>query len=285
MINKIASLPPHIRDIIIHKGTEKPFSGLFNDFAEKGTYLCRQCGLALFHSQTKFHSGCGWPSFDAEIPNAIAYQIDADGMREEILCARCHAHLGHVFKGEGFTAKNLRHCVNSTSLDFVADLKIIDTEEAIVAAGCFWGVEHYFKMLPGVLKTQAGYTGGSLEYPHYEDICEGNTGHYEALRIVYNPQQLTYENLIKYFFEIHDPTQVDGQGPDLGEQYHSAIFVYDEKQKEIATSVMRLLENKGYTLATKILPVSVFWPAEKYHQDYYTKTGKQPYCHRHVKRF
>src|SRR3990167_2187298 len=285
MLIKTHSLPPLIRAVVVEKGTEKPFSGEYDDFAEKGTYLCRQCGLALFRSQTKFHSGCGWPSFDEEIKEALVQQPDADGRRTEILCARCHAHLGHVFTGEGLTAKNTRHCVNSLGLDFVNDLSVLETEEAIFAAGCFWGVEYYFKQLSGVLKTEVGYTGGDKPSPTYEEVCGGNTGHYEAIRVLYDPSKVSYEALVKYFFEIHDPSQADGQGPDRGKQYQSAIFYYDEIQKHIAAHVMVQLETLGYQVATALLPVRVFWRAELYHQDYYAKTGKGPYCHRYTKRF
>lgn len=285
MILKIKSLPPLIARIVRDKATEYPFSGEYNDNDEPGTYLCRQCGLALFRSQTKFHSGCGWPSFDEEIANAVQRIPDADGRRMEIVCARCHAHLGHVFSGEGFTAKNLRHCVNSLSLDFVPNMTVTDTEEAIFAAGCFWGVEYYLKKLNGVLKTEVGYCGGHKENPTYEEICAHHTGHFEAIRVVYDPSQLSFEQLTKYFFEIHDPTQTNGQGPDLGEQYLSVIFYYDDTQKNIAHQLKSQLEEKGLHIATQILPVSVFWRAENYHQDYYAKTGKQPYCHHYVKRF
>lgn len=285
MLIKTASLPDVILNIVRNKGTEAPYSGLYNDFGETGTYLCRQCGLALFRSTTKFHSGCGWPSFDEEIEKAVLREVDADGSRTEILCARCHAHLGHVFIGERFTAKNIRHCVNSLSLDFVANLAVEDTEEAIFAAGCFWGVEYYFKKLPGVLKTEVGYTGGHKNHPTYEQVCEKTTGHYEAIRIVYDPQKINYEILTKYFFEIHDPTQTNGQGPDLGMQYLSVIFFYDQTQKEIALKLIKILETLHHKIATKLLPVSVFWPAEIYHQDYYEKTGKKPYCHHYTKKF
>lgn len=285
MIIKTNSLPTHVRAIVKEKGTEMPFSGSYNDFDEPGTYLCRQCGLALFHSQHKFHSGCGWPSFDEEISNAVKVVPDADGLREEIVCDRCNAHLGHVFSGEGFTAKNLRHCVNSLSIDFVKDRHIKDTEEAIFAAGCFWGVEHFLKQLTGVLKTEVGYTGGSIDNPSYEVVCSGRSGHYEAIRVVFDPNQISYETLTKAFFEIHDPTQSSGQGPDIGPQYLSAIFYYDETQKQSAESLINILNKKGYDIVTKLLPVSPFWPAEQYHQSYYEKNGKTPYCHRYVKRF
>jgi len=282
---KFASLPTIVRAVVSDKGTERPFSGEYDQFGESGTYLCRQCGLPLFRSSTKFHSGCGWPSFDEEITNAIQYETDQDGRRTEILCHRCGAHLGHVFTGEQFTAKNTRHCVNSLSLDFIPSMTVTDTAEAIYAAGCFWGVEHYLKRLPGVLKTEVGYTGGQLKNPSYRDVCRGDTGHYEAIRVLYDPSKLSYEQLTKYFFEIHDPTQHDGQGPDHGEQYLSAIFYYDDAQKEIAEKLATELHHKGLDIATRILPVSIFWRAEDYHQSYYEKTGKEPYCHFYSKRF
>jgi len=282
---KTKSLPPDIVAIVRDKSTEYPFTGEYTDFGQPGTYLCRQCGLALFRSKTKFHSGCGWPSFDEEIENAVIQKTDADGRRTEILCARCDAHLGHVFQGEGFTVKNTRHCVNSLSLDYVPDLQVLDTEEAIFAAGCFWGVEFYLKKCPGVLKTEVGYTGGSKLEPTYEEICSGNTGHYEAIRVLYDPKIITFTELTKYFFEIHDPSQEDGQGPDIGHQYLSVIFYYTDEQKKCAEQLIVSLEQNGFAVATKVLPVSVFWRAETYHQDYYQKNGKKPYCHYYVKRF
>jgi peptide methionine sulfoxide reductase msrA/msrB len=285
MVLKTQSLPDLIQKVVAEKGTERPFSGEYDQFDDAGTYLCRRCGLPLFRSQTKFHSGCGWPSFDEEIKDAVKRTPDADGSRTEITCARCGAHLGHVFSGEHFTDKNMRHCVNSLSLDFVKDLNVTDTEEAIFAAGCFWGVEYYFQELRGVLKTEVGYSGGSKKNPTYQEVCSGGTGHYEVLRVVYDPQKITYEEVVKYFFEIHDPTQPDGQGPDRGQQYLSVVFYYDEKQKAIALKVMHLLEEKGYRLATKLLPVSTFWRAESYHQDYYKKKSQLPYCHRYEKKF
>lgn len=285
MLIKTASLPQSILHIIEHKGTERPFTGKYTDVEVQGTYLCRRCGLALFRASSKFHSGCGWPSFDDEITGSIKREPDADGRRTEILCARCDAHLGHVFQGEGHTTKNLRHCVNSASIDFVADVQVTDTEEAIFAGGCFWGVEHYFKQLPGVLKTEVGYAGGHKEDPTYQQVCAKTTGHLEVLRVVYDIAKTDYQTVTQYFLEIHDPTQTDGQGPDLGEQYLSAIFYYDQQQKQIAEQLLQQLRDKGYTIATRLLPVTTFWPAEDYHQDYYHKTGKAPYCHSYTKRF
>jgi peptide methionine sulfoxide reductase msrA/msrB len=282
---KESSLPKVVLAVVKHKGTEYPFTGAYNDSDEKGTYVCRLCGLALFRGEHKFHSGCGWPSFDEEIANAVLRKNDPDGKRTEIVCARCDAHLGHVFIGERLTQQNTRHCVNSLSLDFVSDLQVLDSQEAIFACGCFWGVEYYFKRLPGVLKTEVGYTAGTLEDPTYQEICQGDTGHVEAIRVLFDPSKISYEQLTKFFFEIHDFAQENGQGPDLGEQYLSVAFYYDDEQKETAAKLIQELSNKGYSVATKLKPVSVFWPAETYHQDYYAKTGKQPYCHRHIPKF
>lgn len=158
-------------------------------------------------------------------------------------------------------------------------------EEAIFAAGCFWGVEYFFKKLPGVLKTEVGYTGGHTEQPGYEEVCKGNTGHVESIRVIYDPEKISYENLVRYFFEIHDPTQENGQGPDIGTQYLSIIFYYNAIQKQSAQILIKQLEAKNYHIATKILPVRIFHRAETYHQDYYEKAGTTPYCHRYIKRF
>jgi peptide methionine sulfoxide reductase msrA/msrB len=282
---KTPSLTPELLHIIRDRGTEHPFTGEYDQHDEPGTYLCRQCGLALYRAQSKFHSGCGWPSFDEEIADHVKRTPDPDGRRTEITCARCNAHLGHVFHGEGFTAKNTRHCVNSLSLDFVTDMTVQDTEEAIIAAGCFWGVEYYFKRLPGVVKVEVGYSGGSKSNPTYKEVCNGDTGHVEAVRMVYDSSKLNYEDVIKYFFEIHNPAQIDGQGPDIGSQYRSAIFYYNDEQKAIAQQLLSMLEQQGMRIATKLWPVSIFWRAEEYHQDYYTKTGREPYCHQYTKRF
>lgn len=282
---KTESLVPEILKIVQDKKTEPPYSGEYNNFDVPGSYLCRQCGLALFRASSKFLSSCGWPSFDEEIKLAVTQQPDKDGKRTEIICSRCGSHLGHVFNGEGFTAKNVRHCVNSLSLDFVTDLQVIDSEEAILAGGCFWGIEYYFNRLEGVIKTQVGYTGGFKIEPSYQEVCQKNTGYYEAIRIVYDVAKISYEKILKYFFEIHDFTQTDGQGPDKGPQYLSAIFYYNFSQAEIAKNLINQLKDLNYEVATKLFPVQTFWPAEHYHQNYYEKNISVPYCHHYTKRF
>ena len=159
------------------------------------------------------------------------------------------------------------------------------TKQAVFAGGCFWGVEHLMQNAPGVLDVQSGYSGGTLEKPSYEQVKTGTTGHLEAVCVTYDPVQTDYETLAKLFFEIHDPTQADGQGPDIGSQYRSAVFYADAEQKKIAEKLIALLEQKGYKIATRILPLKTFWPAEAYHQNYYVRKGTQPYCHIRVKRF
>lgn len=278
------------KHIIIDKGTEPPFSGEYWNHTADGIYLCRQCSAPLYRSQDKFDSGCGWPSFDDEIPGAVKRTTDADGRRTEITCSRCGGHLGHVFQGERLTPKNTRHCVNSLSMQFVPSIQQVSAREcgletAIFAGGCFWGVEYYMSKVPGVAAVESGYTGGKTANPSYEEVCSGRTGHAEAVRILFDPNIVTYEELVKLFLEIHDPEQVNRQGPDIGEQYRSEIFYMDSSQKKVAERLIEQLITRGYDVATRLTPAGDFWKAENYHQEYYTRKGTSPYCHKYTKRF
>ena len=293
-------LTPEEKRIIIDKGTETPFTGKYYKTDDEGIYRCRRCGADLYRSDDKFDSGCGWPGFDDEIPGAVKRETDADGRRTEIMCAGCGGHLGHVFEGEGFTPKNTRHCVNSASLDFLpAESGIPDGEDlsdgegqtapaldtAIFAGGCFWGVEHLMQRQKGVVSVESGYTGGHVVDPTYEQVRSHATGHAEAVRVAFDPSQVSYGQLARLFFEIHDPTQRDGQGPDIGDQYRSEIFYNSTAQRHTAEELISLLKKKGYDVATRVTPTDVFYPAEEYHQNYYERKGTEPYCHKYTKRF
>lgn len=268
--------------VIEKKGTEAPFSGKYVEHFEDGTYKCKKCGTELFDSSGKFSSSCGWPSFDEAIAGAVKEIPDADGYRTEIVCANCGGHLGHVFTGEGLTDKNIRHCVNSVSLDFSAKTS---EAKAYYAGGCFWGVEYYFQKLDGVKSTSVGFMGGKVENPGYYEVVRGSTGHIETTEVVYNPDVISFEELTKYFFEIHDPTQVDRQGPDIGEQYRSVVFYATEEEKAATIKLIDILKKKGYSVATVVQAAKPYYKAENYHQDYYLKKGNLPYCHSYEKRF
>jgi len=274
-------------NVIVNKGTERPFTGKYDNFYDKGVYVCKRCNEPLFLSNDKFDAGCGWPSFDDAIPGNVISKPDPDGMRTEIECANCGAHLGHVFLHEGLTDKDTRYCVNSVSLIFIpaGSGSQAKTDTAIFAGGCFWGVQYYLEKADGVISTAVGYTGGHTSNPTYKEVCSGTTGHAESIQVIFDPAKTSYETLAKFFFELHDPTQVNRQGPDVGEQYRSAVFYLNDEQKIIAEKLVGLLKDKGYNVATEITKASTFWKAEDYHQEYYDTKGGTPYCHGYVKRF
>jgi peptide methionine sulfoxide reductase msrA/msrB len=181
-----------------------------------------------------------------------------------------------------FTAKDTRHCANSLALNFVAKA---NEERGIFAGGCFWGVEHHLERIPGVLTVISGYVGGTVPNPTYQNVLSKRTGHAEAVEVIYDSSKVSYEKIAKMFFEIHDPTQVDRQGPDIGEQYRSEVFYVNDEQKATAEKLIDILKSKGMKVATKVTLAGTFWAAEDYHQDYYAVTGKEPYCHSWTQRF
>lgn len=281
---KMPELNPQENAVIVNKGTDAPFRGRYVETTSPGIYICRKCGAPLFRADDKFRSECGWPSFDDAISGQVDSKLDADGRRVEITCKSCQGHLGHVFAGERLTSKNTRHCVNSTSMVLEAP----DSERVrrvMFAGGCFWGVEYWFRKEPGVLSVASGYSGGKKEFPSYKDVCGGKTGHLEVAEVIYDPSKVSFEKLARLFFEIHDPTQKGRQGPDIGEQYSSAIFYTTEEQKTTVEKLIAKLRQDGFDVVTEVRPASKFWQAEDYHQDYYARKGSMPYCHKYVKRF
>lgn len=276
-------LTPEQYRIVRAKGTERAFCGTLLDNHKEGYYLCVACGLPLFHSNAKFDSGTGWPSFFQPVgPENIHEEQDYTfGMvRTEIMCARCGGHLGHVFE-DGPKPTGLRYCLNSESLKFVddadaksaADTWLAASEtasktdepksvtrlplptkdaplasatgeaKAVFAGGCFWCTEAVFEGIDGVKDVVSGYANGDPRRANYEAVCEGDTGHAESIQITYDPSKVTFGKLLRIFMGTHNPTQVNAQGPDHGTQYRSAIFYTDDKQKEVAESYIKELSD------------------------------------------
>lgn len=278
---KLNKLTPEEERVIVHKATEPPFSGEYDKFFKEGVYVCRRCGTPLYRSKNKFKSGCGWPSFDEEISGRVRRNPDPDGRRTEIVCAACGAHLGHVFRGEEFTPKNTRHCVNSLSIKFIPAGREKKIEVAVLGGGCFWCMEAVFSRLKGVTKVISGYAGGKTVNPIYEEVSGGKTGHAEAVKIEYDPDIISFSDLLGVFFVVHDPTASDRQGNDVGSQYRSIILYADEIQKKTAKQVVANLAGEeffGRPIITEIKPLAEFYEAEKYHRDYYDKNSFRPYC-------
>ncbi len=269
------NLSPQERDIILHQQTEYAHSGSYNHHKELGIYVCKQCDSPLYMSSKKFPSGCGWPSFEEEIDGAVEKRLDPDGRRMEIICAHCHGHLGHVFVGEHLTKANVRHCVNSLSLLFIPAHTKEGYENAFFAGGCFWGIEAALKSLPGVISTKVGYMGGHVSDPTYREVCAGQTGHLETVQVIFDPSRLSYEDLLRFFFDIHNPFN---QGIDQGPQYESYLFYLTEMQKNSIEKIMDNLTRRGIRVLTKVKPASTFYPAEENHQNYYEKKGHPIGC-------
>jgi peptide methionine sulfoxide reductase msrA/msrB len=280
---RLKQLTPEERAIIEEKGTEAPFSGEYDQHSTAGIYTCRRCGAFLYRSEDKFDAHCGWPSFDQEVLGAVDRTLDADGIRTEITCTRCEAHLGHVFEGEHLTKKNTRHCVNSISLLFVPHQEVVGEqhETAYLGGGCFWCTEATFLQVRGVKKVIPGYAGGTIPHPSYEDVTTGKTGHAEVIEVQFDPTIIAYEGILDVFFATHDPTTINRQGADRGSQYRSIILTTSATQQELAEQyIARLRERQIFSqpIVTEVAPLTEFYPAEEYHHNYYAKNPTAAYC-------
>lgn len=278
-------LTPEQFTILRGKGTERPFCGTLLDNKKTGYYVCAGCRLPLFHSNAKFESGTGWPSFFQPVSeeNVAEHQDLSHGMvRTEVLCGRCDGHLGHVFDDGPADKTGLRYCLNSESLDFVDEENAVTLAEnvakpdgaesksapkvgdrlpkpskdtalasdsgeahAVFGGGCFWCTEAVFQEIGGVSEVVSGYAGGDPKRADYKSVCTGTTGHAEVIEITYDPSKVTYGQLLRIFFATHDPTQLNRQGPDSGTQYRSSVFYENDEQRAVAEAYVQQLLEAG----------------------------------------
>jgi peptide methionine sulfoxide reductase msrA/msrB len=286
-------------------GTEPPFQNEYWNNHAAGIYVDVVSGAALFSSLDKFDSGTGWPSFTKPLSeSAVSEKVDrSHGMvRTEVRSSLADSHLGHVFP-DGPGPTKTRYCINSAALKFIPLDQLAaagygeylalfkegsdsatktENEVAILAGGCFWGVEELIRKLPGVIKTEVGYTGGSIANPTYERVSVGTTGHAESVRVEFDPKRLKYADLLRYFFRLHDPTTPNRQGNDRGTQYRSVVFYANEEQKNTALEVIREVNASAKwnsSVVTQVEAASKWYPAEEYHQDYLQKHPDGYTCH------
>ncbi len=297
-------LTPEEYRVTQQNGTERPCTGKYDHHFEPGIYVDVVSGEPLFSSLDKYDSGCGWPAFTRPIQEAVLSEKSdlSHGMRRiEVRSGVADSHLGHVFEDGPAERGGLRYCINSAALRFVpvdsmagqgygAYLHLFkeagpdeQRETAILAGGCFWGMQEILRSIDGVLETRAGYCGGEKANATYHEVSRGDTGHAESVEVVFDPSRISFKKLlIDWFFRMHDPTTVNRQGNDRGGSYRSVIFYFNEMQKAKALEAIREAQASGRwraPIVTTVEPVRNWSEAEPEHQDYLQKNPGGYTCH------
>lgn len=269
-------LPKEVFEVTRLGLTEDSFSSQMCNLFTPGYYICSNCESILFTSEKKFKSNTGWPSFSTPFKEESLNFFNDNSLgleRIEVRCASCDAHLGHVFN-DGPAPSNLRFCINAMALK-----KIEEIYETVLGGGCFWCTEAIFRNVKGVLDVESGYSGGLSEHPDYESVSLEQTNHAEVIKIAFNPQIISFREIIDLHLATHDPTTLNSQGNDTGTRYRSIIFYKTLAEKiVIEEEIIKKEKELGKEIVTEVVELKKFYKAEDYHQDYYYKNSSLPYC-------